>query len=175
MRSIDSIIKLDVTISLFCLQNRFSPSMARVSKAISHTGDGHLYVVIALIAWGYDTTHGTTFALAGLTAFAMELPIYWALKNGFKRRRPQELSLNLFTYITPSDQYSLPSGHTAAAFLMAVLLSHFYPACTGYAYFWALLIASSRVLLGVHFVTDVALGAVLGMTCAYLALIGLGV
>ena len=106
----------------------------------------------------------------GLVAFAIELPLYWLLKNSFQRRRPQELSPVLTAFITPSDRYSLPSGHTAAAFVMATLIGQFYPDGYGIAFMWAALIGSARILLGVHFLTDVIIGAILGASCATISM-----
>ncbi|GAB2636457.1 phosphatase PAP2 family protein [Vibrio panuliri] len=175
MRSMESIAKLDLAFSLFCLQNRFSQPISRVSRAISHTGDGHLYLVIGTLAWWLDGEVGQRFLLAGVLAFMLELPIYWLSKNLFKRRRPTELSPLIPSFITPSDRYSLPSGHTAAAFLIATLLSQFYPSVTEFAFMWAGLIALSRILLGVHFLTDIVFGALLGLSCASASLHWLGV
>lgn len=170
MRSIEPIAKFDLAFSLFCLQHKFSYPLSRWSKAVSHTGDGHLYAVIGLVAWWFGGEVGTLFLLAGLLAFVVELPIYWTAKNLFKRRRPEELSELVTSFITPSDRYSLPSGHTAAAFLMATLISYFYVELELFAFVWAALIATSRILLGVHFLTDVILGALLGIGCAHMAL-----
>ncbi len=170
MRTIEPIAKLDLAFSLFCLQHRFSYPLSRLSKAISHTGDGHLYAVLGGLAWWMDGERGLMFLLVGLLAFTIELPLFWMAKNAFKRRRPQELSELVTSFITPSDRYSLPSGHTAAAFLMATLLSFFYPELDTFAFVWATLIGASRILLGVHFLTDVVLGALLGLGCAQIAL-----
>lgn len=171
MRTIEPIAKLDLAFSLLCLQHKFNQPMARVSKAVSHTGDGHLYVLFGLLAWTMDGYNGGLFLCAGLLAFVFELPVYWGLKNSFQRRRPSELSPHLTAYITPSDRYSLPSGHTAAAFVMATLIGHFYPELTGYALLWAALIGSARILLGVHFLSDVLIGACLGVGSATFALL----
>lgn len=170
IRTIEPIAKFDLAFSLFCLRHKFNQQVAQVSKAVSHTGDGHLYVVIAFFVCLLDRKIGTLFLGTGLLAFAIELPIYWVAKNSFRRRRPQEFSNLLTSFITPSDRYSLPSGHTAAAFLMATLISHFYPQVSVYVYAWASLIGAARILLGVHFLTDVVIGATLGSSCTILAL-----
>ncbi|MCG9552252.1 phosphatase PAP2 family protein [Vibrio sp. Isolate31] len=169
MRTIEPIVRWDVAFSVFCLKNRFSGQHATVSKAISHTGDGHLYILIALIALLADSKTGSDFLIVGLTAFAIELPIYWFAKNTLKRRRPAEFSSLLHSHIVPSDKYSLPSGHAAAAFVMATLIGHFYPNLYLFSLVWAAVIAVSRILLGVHFLTDVLIGAALGMACTSLA------
>ena len=170
MRTIEPIVRWDVAFSVFCLKNRFSGQHATVSKAISHTGDGHLYILIALIALLSDSKTGSDFLLVGLTAFAIELQIYWIAKNTLKRRRPAEFSSLLHSHNVPSDKYSLPSGHAAAAFVMATLIGHFYPSLYLFCLIWATAIAVSRILLGVHFLTDVLIGAALGMACTSLAI-----
>lgn len=174
MRTIQPIVRFDLAVSLFLLQNRFSYNFAQVSKAISHTGDGHLYVMIGLSAFIFDDNMGRFFLCTGLLAFAIELPIYWFTKNGFRRKRPIEFSTQLISFITPSDKFSLPSGHTAAAFVMATLLGEFYPDTYLVALIWATLIGTSRILLGVHFLTDVVVGAVLGFASATSAIYFLG-
>lgn len=174
MRSIEPIAKFDLAFSLFCLQHRFNHPVSRISKAVSHTGDGHLYIAFGVLAYLFAGIEGKLFLLAGLLAFAMELPIYWLAKNVFKRRRPQELCDLVTSFITPSDRYSLPSGHTAAAFLMASITGHYFADLEVVTLIWATLIASSRILLGVHFLTDVLLGALLGIGCAQLALTMIG-
>ncbi|MBF4372678.1 phosphatase PAP2 family protein [Vibrio anguillarum] len=170
MRAIGQIVKFDVAFSLFCLQHRFNQPVAQISKAISHTGDGHLYALIGALAWYLDPHHGYLLLIVGLTAFAVELPVYWAVKNSFQRRRPEEFSPSLTAFITPSDRYSLPSGHTAAGFVMATLIGHFYPHSDAFVLVWAGLIGVSRILLGVHFLTDIVIGALLGVSSARFAL-----
>ncbi len=175
IQPIATIAKFDLAFSCVCLQHRFNQQVANISRGVSHSGDGHLYLILGLVAWFLDKEHGLGFLLVGLLAFAIELPIYWALKNSFKRRRPEELSALLPTFITPSDRYSLPSGHTSAAFLMATLIAHFYPGLDYAAFCWAGLIGAARIFLGVHFLTDVVIGATLGCLCAEIAMTIIGV
>lgn len=170
MRAIEPIAKLDLAFSIFCLQHKFNQPIARVSKAISHTGDGHLYLIFGLLAWAGDSLNGVMFLMAGIVAFTIELPLYWVLKNSVQRRRPEEFSSLFTAFITPSDRYSLPSGHTAAAFLMAALIGQLYPSLYLFAVAWAGLIGCARILLGVHFLSDVIIGAILGTASASLSL-----
>ncbi|MGF1697753.1 phosphatase PAP2 family protein [Vibrio kyushuensis] len=174
MRSLESVTRLDLAFSSFCLQHRFSHQVARVSKAISHSGDGHLYLVLGLTAFFFDGPQGELFFWSVLMAYAIELPIYWLMKNSVKRRRPEELTPYIAAFITPSDRYSLPSGHTAAGFLFATLIGAFYPTLLPVAFVWACLIGASRVLLGVHFLTDIVIGALLGIGSARLVLTFIG-
>lgn len=139
-------------------------------RFISRTGDGPVYLVLGVMLWMFEPAHGPLFLYTGLLAYAMELPLYLMLKNLFRRERPCDMLKRMRAHIQPSDKFSLPSGHTAAAFLMATLLSHFYPAISGVAYLWASLIALSRILLGVHYPGDILAGATLGCTISLISI-----
>lgn len=133
-------------------------------KWISRTGDGHLYLLLGILLWAFEPEHGALFMYTALLAYALELPVYVILKKAFKRPRPCDLLFNFRAHIKPSDKFSLPSGHTAAAFLMASLLSWFYPLVTIPVFLWATCVGLSRILLGVHYPTDILAGACLGLT-----------
>jgi undecaprenyl-diphosphatase len=133
---------------------------------ISHTGDGHFYFMIALSLLLLDSNNGTEFFWSGIIAYVIEVSLYLLLKNAIKRDRPAIKISSYTAWITPSDQFSFPSGHTAAAFVFACLVLHFYPTFAVLAFIWAAAIASSRVLLGVHYPTDLVAGALLGSGCA---------
>jgi undecaprenyl-diphosphatase len=68
-------------------------------------------------------------------------------------------------------ELSLPSGHAATSFAAAVVLARFAPRwATPFLFVLAALIAWSRVYVGVHYPTDVLLGALLGAAVGLLVL-----
>ncbi|PJG58600.1 phosphatase PAP2 family protein [Aeromonas cavernicola] len=155
----------DLRVCRACLLHPYNKPQARVSRLVSRTGDGPLYGVLAALLWWQGEAERELVKWA-LLAFALELPLYLVLKNSLKRQRP----VGLPVFITPSDRYSLPSGHTAAAFLMATILASGFPLWAPLWFGWATLVGASRLLLGVHFLTDLVAGALLGGLCAVWAL-----
>ena len=135
-------------------------------KWISRTGDGYLYILMGAVFLYFDKQHGELFFYTACLAYSFEIPIFLFLKHMFKRQRPCDLLQHVQAYVEPSDKFSLPSGHTAAAFLMATIVMHFYPSFFIVAYAWASLVGLSRIVLRVHFPLDVIIGACLGISVA---------
>ena len=65
--------------------------------------------------------------------------------------------------ILPPDKYSFPSGHSITAFAIALSIGLFYPNCKSVLLAVAMLIASSRIILGMHFLSDVLAGSAIGI------------
>ena len=169
MKLLYSIHKYDVFMFTWFINTRIHSNLTRASRYLSKTGDGQLYVLVI----------GTLFWLEGLEsrclqavllAFLIERPVYFVLKNGLKRNRPEAALKNFHSIITPSDQFSFPSGHTSAAFMMATLLGYFFPPLMIPLYSWATGVGCSRVVLGVHFPTDILVGLLLGISVALFSL-----
>lgn len=169
MKLLYSIHKCDVFMFTWLLNVRLHQPLTKAARMVSKTGDGPLYVLIfALLAWrwGFDNA----FVQAIMLAFLIERPVYFVLKNGLKRNRPQAALENFRSSIIPSDQFSFPSGHTSAAFMMATLLGYSVPMLLIPLYCWATIVGFSRVVLGVHFPTDTLVGALLGISTALFCL-----
>lgn len=156
---------------LFYWFNKWSKDPVKhASVWISKTGDGQVYLLIGLLLWILGGVAGTQFFVTTLTAFAIELPLYLFLKNAVKRHRPFNKLVAFRSHILPSDKFSMPSGHTAAAFVFATVVMSLFPEFIGLVFAWACLIGVSRVFLGVHYPGDIVAGGVLGYSSAELAI-----
>ena len=140
--------------------------LQRLARAVSFTGDGHCYLLMAVVLSYLSPVEGRQFFKSALLCFALELPLYWVLKRSFKRRRPFKVVQALAPLLQPSDEFSFPSGHTTAAFMVACLMSVLFPASSFVMYLWASMIGMSRVMLRVHFISDVVAGVLLGTSIA---------
>ena len=74
------------------------------------------------------------------------------------------VEMHCWANLLPPDQFSFPSGHTMTAFALAVALGSFYPALSLPLLVLAGTIGLSRIVLGMHFLSDVVAGAALGAT-----------
>lgn len=162
-----AIHRFDVDAFYWCLRRKHRQLLIHSSYWLSKTADGPLYLLcgIYLAALG----HSNYFALLAL-GFLIERGVYFVLKNYFKRNRPPAALPGFRSVVQPSDQFSFPSGHTSGAFLMAAMISSFYPGLATVLYIWAAMVGGSRVMLGVHFPTDIVAGAGLGHGIALLIL-----
>ena len=138
-------------------------------RGVSKTGDGHLYAISFLLLAGFGGEAAEDALLCATLAFAIEIPSFILLKKAIRRDRPYVVIASSLQALQPSDQFSMPSGHTAAAFLTATLVTLFVPSLFALAMLWAILVGVSRVVLGVHYPSDIAAGALLGASSAALA------
>ncbi len=167
MRLLENIQVYDHLTFTWCLKRKRRDMLVKVSRAVSKTADGPLYlaVCVALYFAGYTETL-PLFAFA----FALERSIYFVAKKSFKRNRPPDAIPGYRSVIQPSDKFSFPSGHTSAAFLMLTLLASLFPFIFWIMLPWAVCVGISRVMLGVHFPTDILAGATLGSSVSWIAL-----
>lgn len=146
---------------------RLHRPLVRLARIVSRTADGWAYPLVPLVVWLSGSELATAFLLACLMAFGIERGIYLVAKNAFKRRRPAHVVPGYQSHVIASDEFSFPSGHTSAAFLMTSLLVLFFGPLFAVFYIWSTLVGASRVILGVHFPTDTAMGSLLGSSIAF--------
>jgi undecaprenyl-diphosphatase len=125
-------------------------------------GDGWLWYSLGAILLALGGSRGYEAVGAAGSAAIAGIFVFKALKKLSRRQRPCQLEPHCWSKVLPPDQFSFPSGHTMTAFSIALVVSFFYPGLEGPLYFLAASIAVSRVVLGMHFLSDVLAGAVLG-------------
>lgn len=165
-----SFLKLDMNLFMFLASMHEGTILKRFFKMLSKIGDGYFYFIFAvfqLIAGGIE---GRWLVATAAIAFAIELPLYFILKKSVKRLRPFEKFPHKPFLIAPPDKYSFPSGHTAAAFLMAKIFSWQFAWLSLPLFMLAGLIGYSRIYLRVHYPSDVFFGMLLGILSAGFAL-----
>jgi undecaprenyl-diphosphatase len=100
-------------------------------------------------------------------AEAASVTIFRFIKNASKRKRPCHLESHCWSNVLPPDQFSFPSGHSMSAFAIATPLCIFYPELQAPLLALSLSIALSRIILGMHFVSDVLVGSLMGAGLGY--------
>jgi undecaprenyl-diphosphatase len=124
-------------------------------------GDGWLWCVLALLLslrGGFAHRVLATGALAAGVASTLLLP----LKRRVRRPRPCDEARFLHFDVAPPDRWSFPSGHSMNAFAVCTVLALAFPALALPLVATAASIAASRVVLGLHYLSDVLVGSLLG-------------
>ena len=137
---------------------------------VSRLGDGIAWYALMAALILFDGRAGL-FAAAHLAATgAIALALYKALKHWTKRPRPFATDARIRAWVAPLDEFSFPSGHTlhAVAFTL-VAVAHYPPLA------WVLLpftasVAASRVVLGLHYPSDVLAASAIGMALAMVSM-----
>ena len=142
------------------------PWIVRALNVVSRLGDGWMwYAVILALPW-LDHAQGSTCAIRMFAVGAVNLVLYKIIKGCIARPRPYRNCPGIRACARPLDEHSFPSGHTMHSFAFALILSAYYPACAYVVWPFALLVAVSRVVLGLHYPSDVLVGAAVGALTA---------
>ncbi|HKV05439.1 MAG TPA: phosphatase PAP2 family protein [Candidatus Acidoferrales bacterium] len=130
-------------------------------------GDGWLWYALGLILLLFGGGQRFAAIAAGGSSAAAAIFLFRVLKRTSRRKRPCEIEPHCWASILPPDKYSFPSGHSITAFAVAVTLGLFYPYLLSFLLAVAFLIAASRVILGMHFLSDVLAGSAIGVALGF--------
>lgn len=137
-------------------------ALARLFGTISRLGDGAfwyaLMLAIALLGGSAGRIAALHMALTGLVAAAL----YRLLKRWTRRPRPFRAHSEIIAHVPPLDEFSFPSGHTLHAVCFTIVALGYFPLLAPLLIPFALLVAASRVVLGLHYPSDVLAATLIG-------------
>lgn len=141
----------------------------RLFRLVSRLGDGLFWYAVMLgilLAQGYEgilpCLHMAMVGLCGTL-------LYKWIKSKTLRPRPYEIHQDVWLTGIPLDRFSFPSGHTLHAVAFSWVALMYYPLLAPLLVPFTLLVGISRVVLGLHYPSDVLAGAIIGLTIAALS------
>lgn len=138
--------------------------------AISRLGDGvfwYLLMAALIVVDGYDGLLASAhLAATGVIA----LTLYKLLKRWTRRPRPFASDARIHAWVAPLDEFSFPSGHTLHAVAFSLVAMAHYPVLAWLLVPFTASVALSRVVLGLHYPSDVLAATAIGSALAGLSL-----
>jgi len=153
----------------FCVsvnQTFSSPLVQRFFAIISRLGNGIFWYSLMLCLPLLFGRQAVYVSLLMVAVGIVNLLTYKLIKRATERERPCSVNSQIRLGTAPLDHYSFPSGHTLHAVAFTIVAAFFYPQLGWVLIPFASLVAASRVILGLHYPTDVAAGALIGTLIA---------
>jgi undecaprenyl-diphosphatase len=132
-------------------------------------GDGWLWGAVGAALFCSSDALRFRALEAAACAVGAGIVTFHKIKRRICRPRPRDLEPHCWAYLATNDQFSFPSGHTTTAFAVALSIGSFYPEIMPALLLLAANVAASRVILGMHFLSDVLAGAGMGALLGYFA------
>ena len=135
----------------------------------TRAGDGWLWALVGLVVLLSSDVFRVRAFEAAAAAVTAGIVIFHRLKRVFCRTRPRDIEPHCWASIVTRDQFSFPSGHSTTAFAVALSIGSFYPEILPVLLALAANVAISRVVIGMHFLSDVIAGSGIGALLGYVA------
>lgn len=148
--------------------------LSRSFAVISRLGDGVFWYMLMAAMVVFDGLDGMLATAHMVITGGLSFGFYKALKGTTRRERPCNYALDINAIVAPLDRYSFPSGHTLHAVAFTYIALHYYPQLAWLLIPLTLLIALSRVILGLHYPSDVIVATIIGFVLGYSSILILG-
>ena len=166
--SFRSILELDARLSSQ-LRVADKPGFLRnVAVFFAHSGDSWFWVAALIIGWFFSNSNWQQWEVVEFFGILGLAGVVLAIKFLVRRERPAGEWGGIYRN---TDPHSFPSGHAARAFMIAVVGSALAPPwLAAVLWIWAPLVALARVAMGVHYLSDIVAGAILGIIVGVIGL-----
>ena len=135
----------------------------------TRAGDGWLWAMVGIAVLMSSDVLRFRAIEASACAVAVGIVVFHRIKRVFCRTRPRDIEPHCWANIITQDKFSFPSGHSTTAFAVALSLGSFYPEIMPVLLILAANVAISRVIVGMHFLSDVLVGSGMGALLGYAA------
>ena len=160
------LLSLEVALCRRATRAQLRAGWLRLFRAVSRLGDGVAwYALAALLPLCQGLAALPTVARMTLVGVSATL-VAQGLKRATARPRPFLAHPGILAGARALDRYSFPSGHTLHAVAFSAVVIPDFPQLAWALVPFTLLVAASRVVLGLHYPTDVAAGALVGALVA---------
>jgi undecaprenyl-diphosphatase len=160
----EKIYKYDSIISYRLCDFRYCRWFSALMVISSKLGDGLIWFFLSLCLILLGGMTGVKAVFVEILSAVICIAIFKKIKNSTTRKRPFETYPDMEFILPPPDEYSFPSGHSMNAFAAATVMACYFPFLFLPLFIIAVLIATSRVFLALHYPTDVIIGALIGVS-----------
>ncbi len=145
-------------------------SLRRYFAIVSRLGDGAFWYALMATLVVFDGWRGLAASAHLAATGVVALALYKLLKRWTRRPRPFASDSRIHAWVAPLDEFSFPSGHTLHAVAFSIVALAHYPMLAGLLIPFAASVAVSRVVLGLHYPSDVLAALGIGTGLASLSL-----
>ena len=164
----NSILELDARLSNQMRVAEKPGALRAMAVFFAHSGDSWFWAIALIALWISGDTFWKEWAVVQFGSISVLVVVVLLIKFRVRRRRPEGEWGRIYRN---TDPHSFPSGHAARAFLIATIAAGLGPGGVAVAlWIWAPLVALARVAMGVHYLSDVVAGALLGILVALVGL-----
>jgi undecaprenyl-diphosphatase len=166
--NLSSLLELDARLSSQMRVAEKPGALRSIAVVLAHSGDSWFWGAALLIFWFFGNPAWKEWDVVELIGISLLAVLVMMIKFIVRRRRPEGEWGGIYRN---TDPHSFPSGHAARAFFIAVVGTALGPAWLGVVlWIWAPLVALARVAMGVHYLSDVIAGTILGILSAVIFL-----
>lgn len=138
------------------------PRIHRFFAIVSRLGDGAFWYALTAVLALFGGEAGRRAALHMCVIGIVALLLYRSLKGRYKRPRPFASHSAIVPLMAPLDEFSFPSGHTLHAISFSLVACWYFPMLVVLLLPFTVAVAASRVVLGLHYPSDVLAAALIG-------------
>ena len=166
--TVSTILELDVRLSEKMRVAERPGALRAIAAVFAHSGDSWFWWMALIMGWFFSNSLWRKWEVVEFFGIGVLAALVLVIKFRVRRKRPEGEWGRIYR---DTDPHSFPSGHAARAFLIALIASALAPTWLAILlWIWAPLVALARVAMGVHYLSDVLAGAILGVLIAWLGL-----